>query len=257
MATSPATTYSLYWANVPSEIVCGQQGVFAALGIELVQQQLDRKPHGAWMTEVLESSATDGIVVFCDIDAFPLSRAAFERAVDAASRGAVFGLAQYANQKANEELYAGPMFLAVARRTWERLGKPDLARNEQFDAAENLSHRARAMQVPVELVMPCASLIPRWPLANSGVFGIGTFYGQCEYFHLFESRRKTGANIMAAVSDDVVAGRPLDFARYLQISWRSERTLAARLERLYERLRSVERNIRRRRKAARAAARAE
>ncbi len=254
MANAHAKTYSLYWSNVPKAVLGHQRRVFAALSRPLEQQELDRKAHGEWMTEVLERAAADEIVVFCDIDAFPLTAAAYDRAVAAAAAGAVFGLAQYANQKSNEHLYAGPMFLAVARATWEQLGRPDLARNAIFDAGENLSTAARAAGVPVELVMPCASLVPRWALADQGVFGIGTFYGACEYFHLFESRRKTGTNIMAAVSDDVAAGRPLDFGRYLQVTWRSERTLGARLERLYERLRSIERQFRRRRKAARAAA---
>ena len=254
VATERAKTYSLYWSNVPTAVLGHQRRVFEALNRPLEQQELDRKAHGEWMTEVLAQAAVDEIVVFCDIDAFPLTAAAYDRAVEAAAAGAVFGLAQYANQKSNEQLYAGPMFLAVARQTWERLGRPDLSRNARFDAGENLSTAARAAGVPVELVMPCASLVPRWALAGQGVFGIGTFYGACEYFHLFESRRKTGTNIMAAVSGDVAAGRALDFAGYLQVAWRSERSLSARFERLYERIRSIERQVRRRRKASRAAA---
>jgi hypothetical protein len=242
-------TYSLYWSNVPAAVTGAQRRVFERLGRPLDQQQLDRQPHGEWMNLVMQRAAPDEIVVFCDIDAFPLSAAAFDRAVESARRGAVFGLAQYANQKSNEALYAGPMFLAVARRTWERLGSPDLARNRQFDAGENLSHEARRQGVELELVMPCATLVPRWALADRGVFGIGTFYGDCEYFHLFESRRRTGAEIMRAVTDDVAAGRPLDFQRYLEVTRRSERSLAARAERFYDAIRSLERNWRRRRKA--------
>jgi len=255
VANSRARTYSLYWSNVPKAVLGYQRRVFEALSLPLEQQQIDRKAHGEWMTEVLERAAPDEIVVFCDIDAFPLTAAAYDRAVAAAAAGAVFGLAQYANQKSNEHLYAGPMFLAVARATWERLGRPDLSRNKQFDAGENLSAAARAAGVAVELVMPCASLVPRWALADRGVFGIGTFYGACEYFHLFESRRKTGTNIMAAVTADVAAGRRLDFAHYLEVTWRSERTLGARLERLAESVRGIERQFRRRRKARAAAGR--
>lgn len=249
MANEAVKTYSLYWSNVPAPITAAQRRVFERLGLPLEQQELDRQPHGEWMNLVLQRAAADEIVVFCDIDAFPLTAEAYHRAVAAARAGAIFGLAQYANQKANEGLYAGPMFLALARRTWEQLGSPDLSRNREFDAGENLTVQARRQGVPVELVMPCATLVPRWALAHRGVFGIGTFYGDCEYFHLFESRRRTGTEIMAAVSEDVATGRPLDFQRYLEVTRRSERSFAARLERASDALRSLERGLRRRRKA--------
>lgn len=251
MADGAVKTYSLYWSNVPPAITAAQRRVFERLGLPLDQQELDRQPHGEWMNLVMARAAEDEIVVFCDIDAFPLSAEAYHRAVAAARAGSVFGLAQYANQKANEGLYAGPMFLAVARRTWIALGSPDLSRNREFDAGENLTVEARRQGMPVELVMPCATLLPRWALANRGVFGIGTFYGDCEYFHLFESRRRTGTEIMKAVTEDVASGRPLDFQRYLAVTRQSERSFAARLERASDALRSLERGWRRRRKARR------
>ena len=58
-------------------------------------------------------------------------------------------------------------------------------------------------------------LIPKWALKDQGIFGIGSFYGECEFFHLFESRHPHYEAILEAVVDDVVSGRPLNFQHYI------------------------------------------
>ena len=68
------------------------------------------------------------------------------------------------------------------------------------------------------MVRPTACVQPKWPLGHQGVFGIGTFYGDNEYFHLFESRLRKNQRIMSAVADDIVAGQGLDFGKYLRLS---------------------------------------
>lgn len=209
--------HSMYWHNIPDTILEKQCAVFKHLQIELVQEAADKKSHGVWMNEVLERSASDEVVVFCDIDAFPLNQSAYAEAIRQAENGAVFGLAQFSNHKKGEDLYAGPMFMAIRKSTWQALGSPSLRSDREHDAAEVLSVRARERQIPLVMIRPSGCLIPKWALGDQGVFGIGTFYGDCDFFHLFESRKPAYERILREVADDVTAARPLNFRHYLEI----------------------------------------
>lgn len=212
--------HSMYWDNISLAIRESQHGVFAALGIPLIQENANLMPHGEWMAHVLARYDSDDVVVFCDIDAFPLTVDAYRKAIASAQQGDLFGLAQFSNHKRGQHLYAGPMFMAVRKSVWEGLGSPRLASDKRYDAAEGLSAVARQAGIQVQMVMPSACLIPKWPLANKGVFGIGTFYGECEFFHLFESRRAAYEPLLLNVAQDVINGRKPDFARYLELTSR-------------------------------------
>ena len=65
---------------------------------------------------------------------------------------------------------------------------------------------------------PTATLISKWALGSEGVFGIGTFYGRRDFFHLFESRKPAYEALLAAVADDVIKGGQLNFAHYLELA---------------------------------------
>lgn len=208
----------MHWNNISELILASQKGVFEALEIQLIQENADKMSHGKWMNEVVERHQPEDVLVFCDIDAFPLSRAAYARAVASARSGAVFGLAQFSNHKGTQDLYAGPMFMAFKKSTWEQLGRPSLERSKAFDAAEAISVQARKMASGLDLVRPTSCLIPKWALADQGIFGIGTFYGECEFFHLFESRLPAHEQLFQTVAADVIAGRKLDFSAYLGLT---------------------------------------
>lgn len=207
---------SAYWDNIDASVLASQSRVFEKLGIELRQVNTEGEHHGAWMTRVAEEGG-EGIVVFCDIDAFPLKRSAFEKAVAVARAGGVFGMAQVANHLDPDMIYAAPSFLAFSRETYEKLGRPSLRHTEELDPAQLLTVRAQEEGIDVQLLYPGTYIIPKWPLADHGVYGIGTFYGDREVFHLFESRKSLNIRIFNAVSEDVVADR-LDFARYLELA---------------------------------------
>jgi hypothetical protein len=206
----------MHWDNIPGVILQKQREVFAALGIPLQQHAAHRVAHGTWMNGVVEGMASDDIVIFCDIDAFPLKRAAYDMAVAHAEQGAIFGLSQFSNHKKTTHTYAGPMFMAFRKSVWERLGRPDLKSSSAFDAAEGMSALAREQGVPLVLHKPTSTLISKFALGNEGVFGIGTFYGDNDFFHLFESREPAYEQLLVAVADDAIAQRPLQFARYLE-----------------------------------------
>lgn len=214
---SVPAVHSMYWNNISKSIRDGQKSVFEFLDIELIQENADQQSHGVWMNDVIERHAADDIIIFCDIDAFPLTKDAYLDAVRVAQEGEIFGLAQFSNHKEGQDLYAGPMFMAFRKRTWEDLGRSNLKSDKHYDAAEVLSVHAKGQGVDIRLVMPSSCLEPKWALAEHGVFGIGTFYGRCEFFHLFESRQISHETLFAAVVGDVIAGRPLNFRHYLEI----------------------------------------
>ena len=208
---------SLFWNNVSREIVEAQKSVYDKLRIKLHQDNLDQANHGAWMDAVVAKSNDDDIVIFSDIDAFPLSKEAFDHAINCALNGAVFGLAQTANHTSNARMvYAGPMFLAFKKSTWKKAGSPSFLPNSSCDAAQALSVNAVQNGIKVNLLLPTACLEPKWPLANLGLFGLGTFY-ENQFFHLFESRSSKSIELFKAVADDVVFGRSLQYGDYLGI----------------------------------------
>lgn len=223
----PPAVYSMHWNNIADVIRAGQKDVFAHLEIDLIQENADQKSHGTWMEEVVARHQPGDVIVFCDIDAFPLNREAYLRAVQHAEQGAIFGLAQFSNHKQTQEIYAGPMFMAFRKDCWEKLGRPNLRSDRNFDAAEVLSALSRKNDRPVVLCYPTATLIPKWALANKGVFGIGTFYGDCDFFHLFESRKPQYEKIFSSVVGDVVNDASLNFGRYLSIAQTDAETLAS------------------------------
>ena len=209
------TVHSLHWDNISDSILSAQKAVFDKLGIPVIQHLVDQKDHGEWMTEVVLEASDDEVIVFCDIDAFPLNRAAYEDAVASARAGEIFGLAQFSAHVVNKNLYAGPMFLTFQRKTWVALGSPDLRGSAQSDAAAILSIKARENGVPLRLIRPMCCIKSKWPLGSEGVFGIGTFYGSLDFFHLFESRYGSSVKLMKLVSMDVANGNALNFSSYL------------------------------------------
>jgi hypothetical protein len=214
MSTRP-TVHSLYWQNVAPAILNAQRSAFAHLGIPLVQDLQDGMAHGAWMDDLL-ARAGDDLLVICDIDAVPLNAAAFDRLVAFAQDGRVAGLAQTSNHlEMPDKIYAGPMFLALRRSVWRDLGCPSMAPSKQYDAGQLLSRVAEERGVPVEVVLPNTCLKPMWNLAGRRVFGIGTFYGENDFFHLFQSRKKRNIRLFQEVCADMVAGKSHDFGRYL------------------------------------------
>jgi hypothetical protein len=203
-------------SNISSRILDAQKAVFEALDIELAQVNIDGMNHGHWMTDVAHHNEKD-LIVFCDIDAFPITRKAYESAIISAKNGKLFGLAQTANHIRPSDIYAGPMFMAFSKEMYERIESPTLAHDDHHDPAQSMTDRALAYGIDVDICYPTSVILPQWPLANKGVFGIGTFYGDLEFFHLFQSRFPKNIDLFVAVAEDVSRGRPLNFSAYLSL----------------------------------------
>jgi len=214
--TDLPTTYSFYQSNVDPALVEAQASVFAHLGIPLVQDLDDKTDHAGWLTRILRDDSLGDLAVIADIDAFPLNRAGYQRLVALARGGAVAGLAQVANHKNPDHIYAAPMFMAARRDVYKALGSPDMQRTVRSDVAQILTLLAEEAGTPVALIYPKFCVSPRWSLAQHGLYGIGTFYGDNEFFHLFEARRQQSRDLFLAVAEGVVTGRH-DFDRYMAI----------------------------------------
>lgn len=210
------TVHTFYKSNIPTEMVEAQARVFAHFDIPLKQWLDDASTHCDWINRVLRDDSLGELAVIADIDAFPLSRAGYDKVVTQAQGGALAGLAQVANHKDPTRIYAAPMFMAVQRRVYTELGAPSMCRTKTADVAQPLTDLAEAAGVEVALTYPSFAVQPCWPLAHYGIYGIGSFYGDNEFFHLFEARRTQTQDLFYAVADGAIAGAH-NWGHYLEI----------------------------------------
>ena len=216
MNTTTPTVHSYYRYNIEPRLLDAQARVFDHLGVPLVQDRNDRLDHAGWMNDLLTRDDLDDVVVVADIDAYPLKFDAYASLVAAAERGAVAGLAQTTNHKDPTKIYAAPMFIAFRKDLYRAFGSPDHGRYATGDVAQIMTDIAQARGVEVALTYPSFAVRPMWPLADYGIYGIGTFYGNHDFFHLYQARLSEAVELFCAVSAGVVAGRH-DWARYLEI----------------------------------------
>ena len=210
------TTHTYYRDNISSELVQAQARVFEHFDIPLTQWLDNDLSHAQWLEKMLTHPQGDGPVVIADIDAFPLSRAAYDQLVTSAGDGTLIGLSQVANHKDPNRIYAGPMFMALPDKLYANLGAPGLERNNTRDVAQALTDLSREQGTPVDLIPPRMAVQPKWALSDQGMFGVGTFYGEMEFFHLFQSRKKSSVNLFCAVAQGTISGRH-DFQKYLDL----------------------------------------
>lgn len=210
------TVHSFYNDKISSQLVEAQAKVFAHFNIPLKQWHINGITHCKWIEDIYDDHSDGEIAVIADIDAFPLSRGAYEDLVATAQSGSIVGLAQVANHKQPDHVYAGPMFLALKRQTYQDLGAPSLSRSDTTDVAQALTLLAQEKGINVEFLYPDFAIQSRWPLAEHGIFGVGTFYGNKSFFHLFESRKNASLQLFCAVAEGTVNGHH-DFAKYLKI----------------------------------------
>lgn len=206
----PVRTY--YRSNISPDIITAQARVFAHLGIELIQSLNDDLTHAQWLDKTFDER--EDLIIVCDVDAFPLNRPAFVAFIDRVRTGSVVGLEQVCNHLGRGDSYAGPMFLGCTPQAYAATGRPSLAATEDMDVGQSLTYAAQENGLPVEMIAPQFAIQPKWPLGNRGVFGIGTFYGELDFFHLFESRHATSLTLFKDVAEGVVQGEH-DFGRYL------------------------------------------
>ena len=200
---------SLYWNNIDPRIVDAQRRVFAHFGLAIDQRERTGVQHGDFLDAYMADLGEDDVALIVDIDCFPLNRDVVDRAFAAAREGRIFGCAQSTNHIDPDRLYVAPMFMAISRCTWDRLGRPSFRSDARNDVAQALHDQAVAAGIEVEMLDPWACVAPKWRLGDVALFGIGTFY-RGGVFHLFESRQKGYAFILLEVAEATIAGRRID-----------------------------------------------
>lgn len=223
----------MYWDNIDAAVIDGQRRVFAKLGYPIKQVDATGVGHGAWIDDTLAAAEPEDVILFVDIDAFPLTPTAIERAFSAAEADRVFGVAQSASHLPERDfIYAGPAFLCLSRRCWEAMGRPSAVPDADNDVAMRIGKTAISHGVSLELLYPNYVVIPRWRLGGNGVAGYGTFYGDGSVFHLFEARRTRRAGlrqIFDQVVACVIAGEEIDYVALYEAAHSSRFRLGALL----------------------------
>jgi len=206
---------SPYWDNIDPRVVRAQRDVFAHFGLAIDQRERTGIDHGDFLDGYLAEIGEDDVALLMDIDCFPLNREIVDRAFAAARAGRIFGCAQSTNHIDPDRVFVAPMFMAIARRTWNALGRPSFRPDARNDVAQRLNEIAVAAGILVERLDPWGCIVPKWRLADIGLYGIGTFY-RGGVFHLFESRWTPFGFILFDVAEAVVNDRPIDYLALMQ-----------------------------------------
>jgi hypothetical protein len=213
---------SMYWKNVDPEIVDIQLKVFKALGLKLEQFERTGQKHGSFLNESLRFAKLNDILVFVDIDCVVMNTDVVYKAVEFARKGGIWGCSQVANHtKDTLHAYAAPMFHAISKKTWLKIGSPSYASNKNNDVGQNVTRQAQKKNINIYLARPLYSLIPKWPHGRDYPYGIGTFY-EHGVFHLFESRKGIYNMLFRLIGESIINKNEIDYLELTNIAKRIE-----------------------------------
>ncbi|NBR24782.1 MAG: hypothetical protein EBU08_13630 [Micrococcales bacterium] len=137
---------------------------------------------------MLEERGHDAIM-FLDIDCLPLSYTSLDYFFQQAYDGKLIGDAQRSNHIQNDQhVFCAPHNITFTIETYEKLGRPSFNPNHRGDVSEELTFRAREVNIPIEIIMPLhydappirmdwepKDAPPYWDLADGmPKYGIGT-----------------------------------------------------------------------------------
>lgn len=182
--------FSLYWDNIDDKFRYLQKRVMDHFGVPVMQHRVHGFQHADWIDWILTYKGYRGVdvILFLDIDCIPLEKTALSRAFHSAVQGKIHGCAQSAAHLTRPtEIYVGPFFMCLSRRTHEYIGAPSAQPDKDFDVAQRLTVSAKGYGIEPDYLWPTEIQLPKWKLGEDKVFGIGTTYDN-SVFHLFESR---------------------------------------------------------------------
>lgn len=202
---------SLYWPGSDPRLVESHKAVTKHFGLS-VNYTEEKVNHGSWMTSVLESSSAD-IVGFFDIDCVPIKKnSVFDLIRFAAKNKSIAGMAQASNHIAPmTHVYVAPCAIFIYKPLYDALGKPSLEENKKSDVAEYLSYVAEQSGVRMRALYPTRfEKEPDegvWRLNNYGYFGVGTVFGDDQFYHLYQSRMENNIELFKQRCDEIIAGK--------------------------------------------------
>ncbi|MBA0197059.1 hypothetical protein H0249_11085 [Pectobacterium brasiliense] len=206
---------SLYWDNIDIRLVDSQRKVFEKFGFHIEQQNIHNMDHGVWMTDILDNTPENDVVIIVDIDCIPLNENAVKKAIVSARNGHIYGCAQSANHIDYNYIYAAPMFLALTGKTWRGVGRPTLLANTEFDVGGKLTLVAKNAGYSVDLVYPTDYAVPKWLLGDTHVYGLFTIYNN-DYLHIFESRNKYLIECFIDIANEIISKEGfIDYRKYI------------------------------------------
>ncbi|MFJ5409257.1 hypothetical protein [Pectobacterium punjabense] len=206
---------SLYWDNIDIRLVDSQRKVFEKFGFHIEQQNIHNMDHGVWMTDILDNTPENDVVIIVDIDCIPLNENAVKKAIVSARNGHIYGCAQSANHIDYNYIYAAPMFLALTGKTWRDVGRPTLLANTEFDVGGKLTLVAKNAGYSVDLVYPTDYAVPKWLLGDTHVYGLFTIYNN-DYLHIFESRNKYLIECFIDIANEIISKEGfVDYRKYI------------------------------------------
>lgn len=206
---------SMYWDNIDRRVVDAQRRVFDHFGFAIDQRERSGVNHGDFLDSFMAELGEDDVALLMDIDCFPLNREIVDTAFAAARQGKIFGCAQSSNHIDPDRIFVAPMFMAISRRTWDKLGRPSFRPDENYDVAQRLNDIAAEAGVEIEMLYPWACIVPKWRLGDVALYGIGTFY-RGGVFHLFQARWTPFMFILFEVAEATLNDRPIDHLALVQ-----------------------------------------
>lgn len=210
--------FTYYQSNIAEEVVAAQREVvnrFRPSDVDYVMLQSEAG-HAEAIDWFLADSRYDHYVLL-DIDAIPLTSMIIPYLLSRAAAGTVIGNIQRSNHIDNgRHVFAAPSFMALSKNIWWGLGRPSFCATARGDVAEEVSFRAEAMGVPLEMLRPLRSLgEPMWALDGDDQprYGIGTFFGLDGFeisYHNYQIRDPQSQQLFLDVCKAVLErhGRP-------------------------------------------------
>ena len=195
--------------NIDPRVVQLQQKVVEKFNKSKVEHYcvLTKAPHGYTMEKLVDMLSEKGhdAIMFLDIDCVPLTDSAINYFFEQAYAGKVIGDAQRSNHIQNDQhVFAAPHNVTFTVETYRKCGSPSFMPNYRGDVAEELTFRAREVNIPVEIVLPLRydappirmdwepkDAPPYWDLADGmPKYGIGTTFGtegNEMFWHMYQS----------------------------------------------------------------------
>lgn len=178
--------YSIFMDNVAECVVQSQKAVvdrFLPPGCIFTQYKVSTRHPEALQKCVDE--VKEGIIIFLDIDAVPVSTRSFEYLIDHATEGKLTGAIQRANHIRNDQhLYVGPFCMAFDVELYRKLGSPTFNETYRGDVGEELTYAWERRGYSLQFLYPSHIVNPKWELGGGFKFGYGTTYSGM-FYHTF------------------------------------------------------------------------
>lgn len=201
---------SLFMSNIDKKTVYLQNEVVKKFNKSNIKHYpiLTQQNPGYSMDLAIQMMRKQGhdAIMFLDIDAVPVSYDAIDYFFEEVYLGKVIGSAQRSNHIDNgQHVFCAPHNVTFTLESYDLCGRPSFLPNYRGDVSEELTWRAREVNIPVVILMPLKydappirmaweskDLPPYWDLADGmPKYGIGTTFGDEEhgelYWHCFQS----------------------------------------------------------------------